>query len=70
MPTLGAWDTVVTDTWDNQTEKWDLINFILSGTFNIECELESPVAFGIAIPGNLDCSIELNSPQNFQLLKC
>lgn len=69
MPALGAWDTVVSDTWDNQTEKWDLVNYLLTGTFNAECELKSAVVFGLVVAGNLDISVDLNSPPEFPVIE-
>jgi hypothetical protein len=68
MPTLGAWDTVVTDTWDNQTEKWDILNFTMTGTLQAEVSLNSLKEMGLAYAGNLSADITLNSPPEFPII--
>lgn len=65
---LGPWDTAVVGTWDAQTEKWDVINFSLSGTLQSEARLSSLVSVNLSYSGTLQGDIELNSPPEFPVI--
>lgn len=68
MP-LGAWDTVVSGTWDSQTEKWDILNFSMTGTLQAYVSLDSVKAMGRDYVGSLSAIITLNSPPEFPVIE-